>query len=186
MNPSDAPDQLLKDSSMDGTLRAITVPGEFQLQNPEWDPPHYVNVQYPWDGHEELAPGQVSSVYNPTVTAVRLFTLTEQDLQAARIVLTFEGIEAAVAVYMNSHFIGYSEDSFTPHRFDVTQAVHAGENRLVARVFKRCTGVWMEDQDFWRFSGIHRSVTLTFEPQIHLNDLFVRTLLQQQYTKAVL
>ena len=80
-----------------------------------------------------------------------------------------------MAVYVNGSFVGYSEDSFTPHRFDITPYVHEGENRLAARVFKRCTGVWMEDQDFWRFSGIHRSVTLTFEPASHLRDIFVRT-----------
>ena len=80
-----------------------------------------------------------------------------------------------MAVYVNGSFVGYSEDSFTPHRFDITPYVREGENRLAARVFKRCTGVWMEDQDFWRFSGIHRSVTLTFEPASHLRDIFVRT-----------
>lgn len=184
MNPDGAPDLLLHDDSMDSALTPITVPGEFQLQNPAWDMPHYVNTQYPWDGHEKLEPPQVSSVYNPTVTAVRAFDLTDQDLDCGRVTLTFGAVEAAVAVYMNGAFVGYGEDSFTPHRFDVTPFVHAGANRLVARVFKRCTGSWMEDQDFWRFSGIHRSVTLTFEPRTHLRDLFVRTPLTEQYTRA--
>jgi len=186
MNPAESPEELVRGSSCDNTLREIVVPGEFQLQNPDWDPPHYVNTQYPWDGHEKLVPPQVSQTYNPTVTAVRTFTLTEDEKAAARIVLTLEGVEAACAVYMNGAFIGYAEDSFTPHRFDVTEAVAAGENRLAVRVFKRCTGSWMEDQDFWRFSGIHRSVTLTFEPKTHLADLFVRTPLTDGYTRAFL
>lgn len=185
-NPVEAPDALLRDGSMDASLREITVPGEFQLQNPAWDPPHYVNVQYPWDGHEALVPPQVSAVYNPTVTAVRGFSLSDGDLCAARIVLTLEGVEAACAVYVNGAFVGYAEDSFTPHRFDVTQAVHAGGNRLCLRVFRRCSGSWLEDQDFWRFSGIHRSVTLTFEPKTHLADIFVRTPLTDGYTRAFL
>lgn len=186
MNPDGSPDALLTCGDEDEALTPITVPGEFQLQNPDWDPPHYVNVQYPWDGREALTPPQVSDTYNPTVIAVRRFELAEGDLACARVVLTLEGVEAACAVYMNGAFVGYAEDSFTPHRFDVTPALHEGENRLALRVFKRCTGTWLEDQDFWRFSGIHRSVTLTFEPRTHLSDLFVRTPLMENYTRAFL
>ena len=166
--PAEAPEELLFDGSGDAALREIHLPGEFQLANPEWDPPHYVNVMYPWDGWEDLVPPQVSSVYNPTVTAVRRFELSEDDLNCGRVVLTFHAAEAALALWVNGQFIGYAEDSFTPHRFDVTGSVRAGENRVAARVFKRCTGSWMEDQDFWRFSGIHRDITLTFEPRVHL------------------
>ena len=95
-------------------------------------------------------------------------------------------VVAAVLVYVNGHEVGYAEDSFTPHRFDLTPYVHVGENRLALRVFKRCTGSWMEDQDFWRFSGIHRSVSLHFYPETHLYDLRVRTPLTDNYTRATL
>ena len=186
MNPAEAPDALLRDASCDDALQEITVPCEFQLENPEWDPPHYVNTQYPWDGWEPLVPPQVSETYNPTVTAIRRFDLTEADMHCGRIVLTFGAVEAAVALYVNGSFVGYAEDSFTPHRFDVTPFVHAGENRIAARIFKRCTGSWVEDQDFWRFSGIHRSVTLTLEPRVHLADIFVHTPLTENYTRASL
>lgn len=186
-NPGEAPDSLLTDGSRDRELPAITVPGEFQLQNPDWDPPHYVNFQYPWDGHEALVPPQVSEEYNPTVTCIRRFTVAKDRLAGAgRVVLTFGAAEAALAVWLNGVFVGYVEDSFTPHRFDITSVVQAGENRLSARVFKRCSGSWLEDQDFWRFSGIHRSVTVTFEPRIHLGDLFVHTPLRDQYTQGTL
>ena len=186
LNPDGAPDSLLSDGSGDGELTAINVPCEFQLVNPEWDPPHYVNTQYPWDGHEALEAPQVSKEYNPTVTAIRVFELSAEDVgnPDQDIVLTFGGVEAAVAVYMNGAFVGYAEDSFTPHHFDVTKFVKPGENRLVARVFKRCSGSWLEDQDFWRFSGIHRSVTLSFWPRVHLLDLRVQTPLTDNYTKA--
>ncbi len=185
-NPGEAPEALLHSGEEDDALETIDVPCEFQLARPDWDPPHYVNTQYPWDGREALVPPQVSDTYNPTVTAIRRFTLTERDLDCGQIVLTFEGVEAAVCVYMNGRFVGYAEDSFTPHRFDVTPFVHAGENRLAARVFKRCTGSWIEDQDFWRFSGIHRAVTLTFRPRLHVADLFVRTPLEDDYRRATL
>lgn len=186
LRAQDAPDKMITDASDDDTLQPVRIPGEFQLQNPEWDPPHYVNYQYPWDGHEDLVPPQVSEEYNPTVTVVRTFTINEEQLNFGRIVLCFGAIEAAAAVWLNGEFLGYGEDSFTPKRFDATQAIRAGENRLVVRVFKRCTGSWLEDQDFWRFSGIHRSVNLIFEPRVHLFDLFVRTPLEEDYAKAFL
>ncbi len=187
MRACDAPDALISDPSGDGMLRPVQIPGEFQLQFPEWDPPHYVNYQYPWDGHEALRPPQISETYDPTVTCVRTFSVGEDRLErTGRAVLCFEAAEAALAVWLNGVFLGYGEDSFTPKRFDVTGILRPGENRLVARVFKRCTGSWLEDQDFWRFSGIHRSVKLIFEPKTHLADLFVRTPLTDDFTRAFL
>ena len=115
-NPAGAPNELLKGSSLDATLREISIPCEFQLVAPEWDPPQYVNVQYPWDGHEALTPPEVSSEYNPTVTCVKPFTLSLKDMQH-RIVLHLAGAEAAVLVYVNGHEVGYCEDSFTAHAF---------------------------------------------------------------------
>ena len=186
LRPEEAPEELLTGASLDRTMVPVRIPCEFQLANPEWDPPHYVNTQYPWDGLEPLKAPEVSREYNPTVTVVRTFPLSKEDLDCGRVVLDFEAAEAALAVWVNGQFAGYAEDSFTPHRFDVTALVRAGNNRVAARVFKRCTGSWMEDQDFWRFSGIHRSVNLILEPRTHLRDIFVRTPLSDNYTKAAL
>ena len=183
MNPAGAPDALLTGSIMDGGLREINVPCEFQLENPQWDPPHYVNTQYPWDGHEQLKAPEVSEEYNPTVTCVRTFHLSLKELQH-RVILHLGGVEAAVLVYLNGHEVGYAEDSFTSHSFNISPYARVGENRLVLRVFKRCTGSWLEDQDFWRFSGIHRSVELHFWPETHLLDLCVRTPLTDHYQTA--
>ena len=183
MNPAGAPYELLTGASMDGSLQDVTVPCEFQLANPQWDGPQYVNVQYPWDGHEALVPPQVSETYNPTVTCVRRFALSLKDMQH-RIVLHLAGVEAAVLVYVNGREVGYAEDSFTSHAFNITPFVRVGENRLALRIFKRCSGSWLEDQDFWRWSGIHRSVSLHFWPEAHLADLRVRTPLTDNYTTA--
>ena len=183
--PADAPDPLMDAAEMEGTLQDLTIPCEFQMANPTWDPPHYTNTQYPWDGREALVAPQVSETYNPTVTLVKQFTLSEQDC-THQLVLTFGAVEAAMALWVNGTFVGYAEDSFTPHHFDISAMSKAGENRIVLQVFKRCTGSWMEDQDFWRFSGIHRSVTLTLRPKTHLRDIFVKTPLTDNYTKASL
>ena len=183
LNPAGAPDALLSGSIMDGSLREITVPCEFQLENPEWDAPQYVNTQYPWDGHENLKAPEVSEEYNPTVTCVKTFHLSLKDLQH-RVILHLAGVEAAVLVYLNGHEVGYAEDSFTSHSFNISKYARAGENRLVLRVFKRCSASWIEDQDFWRWSGIHRSVSLHFWPESHLVDLCVRTPLTDNYQSA--
>ena len=184
-SPDQTDDTMLKDPVMDHLMLPVTIPGEFQLQYPQWDAPQYVNVQYPWDGHEPLLPPQMPKD-NPTVTCIREFTLSAQDLESPRVILTIGAAEAAVAVYLNGSFVGYAEDSFTPHRFDLKPFAVEGCNRLCLRVFKYTASNWINDQDFWRFSGIHRSVTLTLEHASHLEDLFVRTPLSDLYTRASL
>ena len=182
--PEQALDSILSDDSRDDLLSDVVIPGEFQLQYPDWDAPQYVNVQYPWDGWENLDPPAIPA-HNPTVTCVRTVELTEEDLAScSRLVLTVGAAESAMALYVNGTFIGYAEDSFTPHRFDISSAVCAGSNRIAIRVFKRCAGTWLEDQDMWRYSGIHRSVTLTFEGVSHVEDLCVRTPLEAGYSRA--
>ena len=80
----------------------------------------YVNTQYPWDGNEDLKPGEVSVKHNATASYVKRFSLTEAEA-ASRVVLTLEGVESSAAVWLNGQFIGYGEDGFTPSRYDVSQ-----------------------------------------------------------------
>lgn len=150
----------------------ITVPGHIQLQG--YDIPHYVNTQYPWDGHEKIQPGQIPQAFNPAASYVKYFTVPESFINQP-VYVSFQGVESAFAVWMNGTFIGYSEDSFTPAEFDVTQAIRKGENKLAVLVYKFSSGSWMEDQDFWRFSGIFREVYLYTIPSLHIQDFFVKT-----------
>ncbi|MBQ8160492.1 MAG: beta-galactosidase [Clostridia bacterium] len=182
--PEDARDVLLSSDRLDDELPVAQLPCEFQLQNPEWDAPQYVNVQYPWDGYHDLTPPQIPQDRNPTVTVFRTLTLTKEDLRSPRLVLTVGAAESAMALFVNGQFVGYAADSFDPHRFDITPFVHEGDNRLAIRVFKFCAGTWINSQDFWRYSGIHRSVTLTLEPESHLEDLKVLTPLSHDYHDA--
>lgn len=82
--------------------------------------------------------------------------------------------------------MGYSEDSFTPAEFELTPYLHKGENKLAVCVFKWCSGSWCEDQDFFRFSGIFRDVYLYTIPEIHIRDMKVQTLLEDDYQQAEL
>ncbi|BCN29961.1 glycoside hydrolase family 2 TIM barrel-domain containing protein [Anaeromicropila herbilytica] len=161
----------------------IEVPGHIQLQG--YDRNQYINTMYPWDGHDELRPPHISKSYNPVASYVTFFTL-KKELQNKPVVLSFQGVETAFYVWVNGEFVGYSEDTFTPSEFEITKYLVDGENKLAVEVYKRSSASWIEDQDFWRFSGIFREVYLYAKPSTHIEDLFIKTDLDGTYKKAVL
>ena len=156
----------------------IQVPGHIQTQG--YDRNQYINTMYPWDGEEELRPPEVSERYNPVGSYVRCFELDER-LREKPVCLSFQGVETAFYVWVNGKFAGYSEDSFTPADFEITEYLKAGENRLAVEVYKRSSASWLEDQDFFRFSGIFRDVYLYALPKSHVQDLYVRAGLEADY-----
>ncbi|WP_159794218.1 glycoside hydrolase family 2 TIM barrel-domain containing protein [Puerhibacterium puerhi] len=151
----------------------VTVPGHLQLQG--YHRPQYVNVQYPWDGSEALEPGQAPRRSNPVGSYVRTFTLDRRPAEGERVSITFHGAESAVAVWVNGRYVGYGADTFTPSEFDVTDALVEGENTLAAQVVTWTSGSWIEDQDFFRFSGLFRDVVLRHRPAVHAEDVRVVT-----------
>lgn len=86
-----------------------------------------------------------------------------------------KAIESNLYVWLNGKFIGYSEDSFTPSRFDITKYTQEKDNVLCVRIFQKCTGTWLEDQDMWRFTGIFRDVMIYKQPSQHIQDLKTNT-----------
>ena len=160
----------------------IPVPAHVQLHG--YDRPQYTNVQYPWDGLEELEPGQVPSGWNPVSSYVRDFTLDHPLTQGERLSVVFHGAESGIAVWLNGTFVGWATDSFTPSEFDLTPLVRDGNNRLAAQVFKWTAGSWLEDQDFFRFSGIFRDVVLCTRPAVHVEDVRVTTTVSDDLARA--
>ncbi|WP_394554363.1 glycoside hydrolase family 2 TIM barrel-domain containing protein [Agromyces sp. MMS24-JH15] len=160
----------------------IPVPAHIQLHG--YDRPQYVNVQYPWDGVEQVDPGQVPTRFNPVASYVRPFTLDRPLEAGERLSVCFHGVESAIALWLNGRYLGYATDSFTPSEFDLTDALVDGENTLAAQVFKWSSGSWLEDQDFFRFSGIFRDVTLYRRPAVHAEDLRISTGLDEANTSA--
>lgn len=161
----------------------IQVPGHIQLQG--YDQCQYTNVTYPWDGYSPIKPPEVSQAYNPVGSYVKYITVPS-NFQGKRVYLSLQGAESACYVWLNGHFVGYGEDSFTPSEFEVTPFLQEGENKLAVQVYKRCSGSWLEDQDFWRFSGLFREVYLYAVPETHINDLFVHTDLSPDFQEACL
>ncbi|MEC0093328.1 beta-galactosidase, LacZ type [Paenibacillus macquariensis] len=161
----------------------IDVPGHIQLQG--YGKPQYANTMYPWDGVEELRPPHIPQNDNVVGSYVKYFSVPD-NMKNRPVMVSFQGVESALYVWVNGQFVGYSEDSFTPSEFDISSYLVEGENKLAVEVYQRSTGEWLEDQDFWRFSGIFRDVYLYTVPEIHVRDLYVHTGLDQEYSKGTL
>lgn len=148
--------------------KEIKVPAHIQMEG--YGVPAYVTSEYPWDGHEEIVPGEIPTRYNPTAEYVKYFEVPKS-MQGSPLFLSFQGVESAFALWCNGEYVGYSEDSFTPSEFELTPYLCEGENKLAVQVFQWSSGSWTEDQDFYRFSGIFRDVYLYSIPRIHVFDL---------------
>ena len=161
----------------------IRVPAHIQMEG--YDVPQYANTQYPWEGHEEIAPGEIPEKFNPVASYVKYFEVPES-MKGRRLFISFQGAESGLALWLNGHFVGYSEDTFTPSEFELTDYVQEGENKLAAQVFKWTSSSWCEDQDFYRFSGIYRDVYLYTVPDVHIRDLRIRAVPDETLTKGIL
>jgi len=165
------------------TWADIVVPAHIQMEG--YGIPQYANVQYPWEGYEDVKHDEIPTDYNPVASYAKYFVLPE-DFAGKRVFITFAGAESCVAVWLNGQYVGFSADTFTPHTFELTEYLVEGENKLACRVDRWSAGSWLEDQDFFRFSGLFRDVTVFAIPEVHVQDIRVKTLLDDQYTDAVL
>ncbi len=186
-------------------MGAIQVPGHMELQG--HGQKQYINTMYPWDGQDELRPPYISKKNCSVGCYVKEFTLPA-DWDGKRVFVSFQGVETAFYVWCNGEFVGYGEDSFTPTEFELTQFLRRCEeeicqpgteakgrgdgdgasavNRLAVEVHKRSNASWIEDQDFFRFSGIFREVFLYAIPDVHIRDLFVKAGLKEDYQTGTL
>ena len=127
------------------------------MQN--FDKLQYINTLYPWDGKERLRPPFISMEDNPVGSYIKEFELDSRFFNKD-IFISFQGVETAFFLWINGEFVGYSEDSFTPAEFEITKFLKEGKNKVAVEVYKRSSASWIEDQDFWRFSGIFRELSL--------------------------
>lgn len=161
----------------------IRVPAHIQMEG--YDIPQYANIQYPWDGREDVWRDAVPTDFNPVASYVKYFTLPEGFIKNG-LYISFQGVESGFALWLNGSYVGYSEDSFTPSEFDLTPYVKEGENKLAVKVFKWTSSSWCEDQDFYRFSGIFRLVYLYTMPKVHVYDLKVQPVVEESLENAKL
>ena len=182
-NPDTRPADFWQEDYDLGQFGTITVPGHMETQG--FGQIQYINKLYPWDGHTPLHPPEIDWQDNPVGCYVCQFDL-DPGLVDKRVCISFQGIEQAAYVWLNGQFIGYCEDTFTPSDFDLSSCIRPTRNRLCVQVHKRSTAAWLEDQDFFRFSGIFRSVFLYGKPAAHVQDLWIRPTFFPEEDKAQL
>lgn len=161
----------------------IRVPAHIQMEG--YDVPIYTNTTYPWEADESIKPGEVPSIFNPVASYVKYFTIPE-NMKNKRVCISFQGVESGFALWLNGHYVGYSEDTFDPSDFELTDYIVEGENKLAVRVWKWTSSSWCEDQDFYRFSGIFRDVFLYAVPCAHVKDLSVVPTLNDTFDEGTL
>ncbi len=177
-SPETRPEDFYREDFDDANFKNIPVPSHMELQG--YGQIQYINMLYPWDGHAELRPPQIDWKDAP-VGSYRLNFDLNENMRGKRICISFQGVEQAFYVWLNGVLIGYSEDSFTPSDFDLTDYIRDEHNLLCVEVHKRSGAGWLEDQDFFRFSGIFRSVFLYAKPEIHLDDVWFQTELDENF-----
>ena len=161
----------------------IRVPAHIQMEG--YGVPIYTNTTYPWEADEFIEPGEIPEIFNPVASYVRYFELPEE-MKDQKINISFQGVESGFAVWLNGHYVGYSENTFDPADFELTDYLVEGENKLAVRVWKWTSGSWCEDQDFYRFSGIFRDVFIYAVPKVHVEDLSVVPTLNDTFDEGTL
>ena len=187
-NVMERPVDFYKDTFDTSGFDKIMVPGHIELAG--YDKIRYINTMYPWEGKEYhrgaysmqatgAEEGMFSKAqYNPVGSYIKYFDL-DKNMCGKRIHICFEGVEEAMYLWLNGQFIGYAEDSFTPSEFDLTPYIKEKGNVLAVQVHKMSTAAFLEDQDFFRFFGIFRNVTLKAIPDVHLEDVWFKPVLNQ-------
>ena len=173
-NPASRPEKFFESSFDDSDWKTIPVPSNWQLHS--FDVPIFSNIVYPFPKQPPHAPREV----NP-VGSYRCEFHTPANWTGKRVFVHFDGVDSAFYVWINGKRVGYSEDSRTASEFDITDQLQNGDNLIAVEVYRFSDGSYLEDQDFWRLSGIHRNVYLRTEPLIAISDLRVQSTLDDQY-----
>ena len=188
MNAKSRPMKFYEENYDSSSFDKIMVPGHIELAG--YDQIRYINTMYPWEGKEYrrgaysmkdtgAGAGMFSEAeYNPVGSYIKTFDL-DAEMIGKRVIICFEGVEQAMYLWLNGQFIGYAEDSFTPSEFDLTPYIKEKGNVLAVEVHKMSTAAFLEDQDFFRFFGIFRNVTLKAIPDVHVEDLWIHPVLNQ-------
>ncbi len=171
--PSDRVPDFWKPGFDDAAWKTIRVPANVEIEG--YGVPIYSNITYPW---RKVAPPLIAGESNPVSSYRRTFTVPPA-WDGREVFLTFDGVNSFFTVWLNGTRLGFSKDSRTPATFRVTPHLRPGPNLLAVEVFRWCDGSYLEDQDFWRLSGIIRDVRLWSTPPVHLRDFRVGTSLAE-------
>jgi len=166
------------------------VPANWEVNG--YGTPIYVSAGYPFKINPPFVTDEPKATYttyterNPVGQYRRTFSLPGAWEQAGQTFVRFEGVMSAFYVWVNGQRVGYSQGSMEPSEFNITPYIQPGENQMALEVYRYCDGSYLEDQDFWRFGGIHRSISLIHTPDVRIRDFMVRTLPDADYRNFTL
>ena len=178
-SPDQRPYWFFKDDYDTRDWKNIVVPSNWQMKG--YDVPIYVNINYPFKKN----PPYIPHSFNPVGSYKRNFKVPS-DWKGKEVFLHFGAVSSAFYVWVNEQLVGYSQDSKTPAEFDITKYLKRGNNTLAVEVYRWSDGSYLEDQDFWRLSGIQRTVFLHARPKTYINDFFATGNLENNYKDGIL
>ena len=179
-NPAERPKGFFKTDFDSSTWTSIPVPSNWQIQG--HGQPLYTNIKYPFSIKN---PPHIDNNDNPVGSYLTQFTVPNS-FKGKNTHIQFAGVNSAFYLWINGQYVGYSQGSRTPAEFNISKYLKAGNNKLAAEVYRWGDGAFLEDQDFWRLSGIFRDVTLKSIPTEHIEDFTFITDLDQNYLNAEL
>ena len=184
-NPAKRPKEFYHTEYDAGKWAELPVPSNWQMHG--FGQPIYYNNGFPFRHLFDpvLEPAEVPVSYNPVGSYRTSFSVPE-DWGGRQVFIHFEGVQSAFYLWINGQKVGYSQGSMTPAEFNITEYLQEGKNILAAEVYRWSDGSYLEDQDFWRLSGIYRDVYLFSTPDMHVRDFFVRCDLDSAYENASL
>ena len=180
-NPGLIPSDIHRESDPAG-WDDIEIPSNWQLQNDgRYDPPVFTNIKYPFEPNPPFVPKDD----NPTAVYKKNFELPSA-WDGAQVFIHFAGVQSAMYLWINGEKVGYHQDGMLPAEFNITKYVKKGSNAMTVQVFNLSDGSYIEDQDFWRLSGIYRDVYLFATPRVRMRDFVVWPVLDEAYRDAEL
>jgi beta-galactosidase len=180
----DRPIDFYKTDFDDSSWKTIPVPSNIEIQG--YGIPIYKNMAYPWLKEGEKPKPPYIPNFNNHVGSYRRAFEVPKDWDGRRIHIVFDGVNSFFYLWVNGKYIGMSKDSRTVAEFDITDVIRTGKNQIAVQVFRWNDGSWLEDQDFWRLSGIYRDVYLWSPDNLHIRDFQITTALDQPYTNGAL
>ncbi|HEV2762122.1 MAG TPA: glycoside hydrolase family 2 TIM barrel-domain containing protein, partial [Pyrinomonadaceae bacterium] len=187
--PAERPKEFYRPEFDASGWREIRVPSNWEMEG--YGTPIYLNILYPFKMDAPRVTAEPPSDWtaykerNPVGSYRRTFQVPAE-WAGRRVFLVFGGVSSAFYVWVNGERVGYSEDSRLPSEFDITRHLKPGENLLAVEVYRWSDGSYLEDQDFWRLSGIFRDVQLVSRAHTYVRDFYSRTALDAAYRDAVL
>lgn len=182
-NANERPLDFFKEEYDDSKWVEMNVPGLWEMNG--FGDPVYRNIGYAWSNFWEVAPPTIKDEYNHVGSYRRVVSIPE-DWSGQKVYLHIGSATSNVYVWINGKMVGYSEDSKLSCEFDVTKYLRKGENLIAMQIFRWCDGSYLEDQDFWRLSGISRDCYLYSLPALHIEDVELSTKFTDSYAKGLL